>query len=434
MADRSKLRQQWRQQRLWFSPGMGLKRWILLLALGSAALGMGVVYGLIWLRRSGLIPSNRVYELLTLQWLPPWLAMLLPLILGAALIVLALVRLGATITAPFRRPDESITELIYSYQQRNRGPRVVAIGGGTGLSTLLRGLTAYTRNITAIVTVADDGGSSGRLRREFGILPPGDFRNNLAALSRDEALMTRLLQYRFGGSQAGGEKSELAGHAFGNLLITALVGLTGSFEDALLAAQRVLAIRGRVLPSTLTPVTLEADVLVDGRLERVAGESQIPIARGQIDRVYLNPPEVRAYPEALQAILQADLIVLGPGSLFTSILPNLLVRDLAEALGHARARVVYVCNVATQTGETEAYSVSDHIRMLQKHIPPGSIDLVIANDNFSIPPDTGGGHTIYVPLRMRPEVELILADLVDESRPWRHDSAKLAAAILRLLS
>lgn len=418
----------------WLSVGIGLKRWLVMLVAGSAVLGMGFVYGLIWLRRNGLLSSSRLYEALTLQWLPPWLAMLAPLILGTALIIAALLKLGVNLTAPFRRPDESIAEQIYAYQRRNRGPKIVAIGGGTGLSTLLRGLTGFTRNVTAIVTVADDGGSSGRLRREFGILPPGDFRNNLAALSRDEALMTQLLQYRFGGNVAGGEKSELSGHAFGNLLITALVGLTGSFEEALLAAQRVLAIRGRVLPSTLVPVILEADVMIDGRLTRVEGESNIPLAAGKIERVYLNPADVRAYPEAVQAVLQADLVVLGPGSLYTSILPNLLVGDLAEALRHSRAKKVYVCNLATQLGETDRYSVADHVEMLLKHITPDCLDFVLANNNFSVPADTGGGQTIYVPLDEPPDGRLVVADLVDEARPWRHDSSKLAAKVVSMIS
>lgn len=435
MASASRdLRGKLKRQLRWLSVGLGLKRWLLVLGVGSAVLGMGLVYGLIWLRQIGLFPSTWLYQLITLQSLPAWLAMLAPVLVGSGMIILALARLGRNLTAPFRRPDESLAEQILVFQQQNRGPKIVAVGGGTGLSNLLRGLTAYTRNITAIVTVADDGGSSGRLRREFGILPPGDFRNNLAALARDEALMGQLLQYRFGGSVQQGEKSDLAGHAFGNLLITALVGLTGSFEEALLASQRVLAIRGRVLPSTLTPVVLQADVVVDGRLKRIEGESLIPRAGGEIERVYLYPPDARAYPEALQAILQADLVILGPGSLFTSILPNLLVHDLAEALRASPAKKVYVCNLAAQIGETEQYSVADHVAMLLRHIPESCIDLVLANDNFTIPPETGGGRTTYVPLVSPQHHRLVTADLVNVEKPWRHDSGKLAAVLIGLLS
>lgn len=388
---------------------------------------MGVIYGLIWLRRIDFIQNQTIYRVITLQYLPPWVAMVGGLILGSSLLFWALQQLGRNIITPLR-PDtgESVPDLILAYQMRNQGPEIVAIGGGTGLSNLLRGLTAYSRNITAIVTVADDGGSSGRLRRDLGILPPGDFRNNLAALSRDEALMTQLLHYRFGGREDG----DLAGHAFGNLLIAALVGLTGSFEDALLAAQRVLAIRGRVLPSTLTPVTLEADVRVDGRLQRIVGESQIPMTGGKIERVYLTPESVRGYPEAIKSILKADLVILGPGSLYTSILPNLLVPDITRALEAARGIKVYICNVATQPGETDHYSVADHVAQLLRHVPDACLDFVLAN-----------GKTIphfeekisFVRLENPQKHAMILKDLINEDKPSRHDPDKLAAELIKLL-
>jgi len=323
--------------------------------------------------------------------------------------------------------------------EHQQGPRIVAIGGGTGMPGLLRGLRDYTGNITAVVTVADDGGSSGRLRRELGLLPPGDFRNNIAALSRDEALMTQLLQYRFGGNVLGADLNELQGHAFGNLLLAALTGITGSFDEALLAAQRVLAMRGRVVPSTLANVTLAAEVLVEREgetavVQRVVGESAIPQAGGRIRRVLLEPANVRAYPPALKAIFQADLIVIGPGSLYTSILPNLLVIDLAEALLHARAPKIYICNLATQPGETDNYTVADHVETILQHTAPGIINVVLANDNLSIPSETGNGHTIYVQPTPPTQVEMRTADLVDAAHPWRHDSVKLTRAILDLLA
>ena len=334
--------------------------------------------------------------------------------------------------------------MMYDVNNGKETPRIVAIGGGTGMPGLLRGLTAYTHNITAVVTVADDGGSSGRLRRELGLLPPGDFRNNMAALSRDEALMTQLLQYRFGSSVSGGDEhgaqGDLRGHAFGNLLLAALAGITGSFDEALLAAQRVLAMRGRVVPSTLEHVTLVAEVLVarggeTAVLERVVGESAIPKAGGKIQRVDLEPANVRAYPPALRAIFQADLIVMGPGSLYTSILPNLLISDLAEALKHARAPKVYVCNLATQPGETDGYTVADHVHALLDHIPAGCLDMVLANDNLSLAADVGGGRTMFVqPVAPRGAVRLVTADLVDEKRPWRHDSQKVAKRVMELLT
>jgi uncharacterized cofD-like protein len=356
---------------------------------------------------------------------------------GGLITLFAVTRLGANLVAPFRHSDEGVAELLYDYSKRNRGPYIVAIGGGTGLPSLLRGLRPYTRNITAIVTVADDGGSSGRLRRELGLLPPGDFRNNIAALSRDEALMTQVLQYRFGGEVGGNGGGELRGHAFGNLLLAALTGITGSFDEALLAAQRVLAMQGKVLPSTLEHVTLVADVLNgEGEaavVQRIAGESAIPKAGGHIQHVSLEPAHARAYPPALRAIFQADLILIGPGSLYTSILPNLIVPDLAAALRYARAPKVYICNLATQPGETDDYTVADHVGAILSHIPLDCLDMVLANDNLSIPPHRGGGKTIFVKPVAPKNLRLVTADLVDETRPWRHDSAKLAKAVIDLL-
>ena len=413
---------------------MGLKRWLLILGLGTAVSGLGVVNLLFLLERQNWLPTA-VYNALTLQFLPaPW-QIVLPLLLGGLLMVWGVLQMGRALTAPFQDSEGNVAERIYEYSRQGRGPNIVAIGGGTGMPSLLRGLTAYTRNITAIVTVADDGGSSGRLRREFGLLPPGDFRNNLAALSRDEALMTQVLQYRFGAGVGENGRSELQGHAFGNLLLAALTGITGSFDEALLAAERVLALRGRVLPSTLADVVLEAEIMLpDGTLQRVVGESAIPEVNGRIQHVYLQPENVKAYPAALQAIFQADLIVMGPGSLYTSILPNLLVPDLAEALQHARAPKIYICNLATQPGETDNYTVADHVATLFQHIPTGCLDMVIANDNLSIPPTQGGGNTIYVQLTPPNNLLMKTADLVDEARPWRHDGAKLAQVVMRLLS
>ena len=230
----------------------------------------------------------------------------------------------------------------------------MVIGGGTGLSTLLRGLKEHTNNLTAIVTVADDGGSSGELRRSLGMLPPGDIRNCLTALSDDETLMGQLFQYRFASGNG------LSGHPLGNLFITALAEITGSFEEAVAESGRVLAVHGQVLPATLHDVRLVADVQLpdNGKEVRVQGESQIPRTTGHIRRVWLEPAHLRAYPPTVQAILRADLILVGPGSLYTSMLPNLLVPDLGEALRVSRALKFYVCNVATQPGETDGFTAT----------------------------------------------------------------------------
>ncbi|MCI0395127.1 MAG: YvcK family protein [Chloroflexi bacterium] len=446
MNERSSLGKAWTLSSRWLTPGMGIKRWLAVLGLGAMVVGMGVGSFIIALRQENLLPAD-VYDLLTLQFLPVGLRVLLPLLTGSLIMFVAILRLGANLVAPFRRPGEEVVDSLYDYSQRNRGPQVVAIGGGTGMPSLLRGLTRYTSNITAIVTVADDGGSSGRLRRELGVLPPGDFRNNIAALARDEALMTQLLQYRFGSNVSpngspdgdGQERGELQGHAFGNLLLAALAGITGSFDEALVAAERVLAMRGRVLPSTLANVALVAEVAVgEAASRRVVGESAIPKAGGRIRRVSLEPANAPAYPAAMQAILQADLVVIGPGSLYTSILPNLLVTGIASALRRTRATRVYVCNLATQPGETDNYSVSDHVVAIQRHMPaekgnaPGWVDVVLANGNLSIPSDAGGGHTVFVQPVGPKDVKMVTADLVDEQRPWRHDSAKLAWAVMSL--
>ena len=313
----------------------------------------------------------------------------------------------------------------------HRPPKVVAIGGGTGLATLLRGLKAHTPHITAIVTVADDGGSSGRLRRELGVLPPGDFRNCIAALADDEALLTQLFQYRFG--QGNG----LDGHSFGNLFITAMTAITGSFERAIEEAARVLAVEGRILPSTLEDVTLVADLReTSGRgatgLTRVRGESAIPRSRQPIERVFLQPDGVRAYPEAVGAILDADLVVAGPGSLFTSVLPNLLVKDIRQAVGASSALRLYVCNVATQPGETNGFDVGQHVSALQRHVGQGLFAHVLVNSNLQAAAGQPEVQSVALNYPDDAGYTVIEADLVDPVAPWRHDSQKLARQILDL--
>jgi uncharacterized cofD-like protein len=321
-----------------------------------------------------------------------------------------------------------------THQHRPEGFRIAAIGGGHGLSTLLRGLKqrAVGRfedhiGLSAIVTVADDGGSSGKLRREMGVLPPGDFRNCLIALADAESLMTRLFQYRFG------EGTGLGGHNFGNLFITAMGAITGSFELALAESSRVLAIQGRVLPSTLQDVTLVAHVRneQDGSVQRIVGESHIPKADGVIERVFLEPERVAAYPEAVRAILSADLILAGPGSLYTSVLPNLLVPDIAKAVRASRAVKMYLCNVATQVGETDQFDVADHVTILNAHVGPNLFPIVLANDNLTVQHQLPAGVEAVLP-KEHDTYRLITADLVDQDCPWRHDPDRLSQLVLDL--
>jgi len=317
-----------------------------------------------------------------------------------------------------------------------QGP-VVAIGGGTGLSTLLRGLKLYAADITAVVTVTDNGGSSGRLREELGILPPGDIRDCLVALAESEPLMADLWQYRFPSGQAQGEG--VGGHSFGNLFLAALTGFLGDFEKAIAAASQVLKVRGRVLPCTLEAAVLAAE-LADGRVVR--GETAIPAARGRVRRVWLEP-DVAANPQVIAALGKAAVVVIGPGSLYTSIMPNLIAKGLAPALADTPGRVVFVTNIMTQPGETDGYTAADHLRALVEVLGPGVVDTVIVNTG--IPP-------AFVLARYRSEgAELVAADLAsfrtwpvqvihgdylqpaaDDYRTYaRHDPSRLARAVIR---
>ncbi|MHB8624959.1 MAG: gluconeogenesis factor YvcK family protein [Aggregatilineales bacterium] len=322
--------------------------------------------------------------------------------------------------------NEPITE-----ERTTNGLRVAALGGGHGLPVVLRAFKPYTTDITAIVTMADDGGSSGRLRREMGVLPPGDLRNNIAALADDEALMTQVFQYRFGDGSLGG-------HSLGNLLITALANITGSMDKALVAAGHVLAIRGRVLPATLQDVTLIAERRTEKGILRITGESNIPNAEGVIEHVWLEPQTARAFPATIQAILGAQLIVFGPGSLFTSILPTLLIEDITRAIRAAAAPCVYVCNIATQPGETDGFTVADHVDVLERHLGGNLIKAVVANDTYPTPDSSSRTHYVKLTDDDRARLSkagypLHTADLTDPDRPWRHDPAKLARVLLSLV-
>ncbi len=412
----------------WLYIGLGIKRWLLLLWLGMVVSALGAASLFVSGARPAPLPEP--FDFLTLQFLDRIVGGLLCVGVGIGMVVIAIMRLNRSLVSAFSTDDTDLVELVYRKRVRDKGPKIVALGGGTGLSTLLRGLKEHSDKLTAIVTVADDGGSSGRLRREMGILPPGDFRQCIAALADSEPLMSQLLQYRFG-SGAG-----LEGHSFGNLFIVAMAGITGNFERALAEASRVLAVRGQVLPSTLHTVTLLAETRPANAphdpLERVAGESQIGHRGRPIERVYLDPEHCPAYPGAVRAILDADLIVAGPGSLFTSVLPNLLVEDVRHAIEASNAVKVYVCNVATQPGETDQFAVEDHLAVLQDHIGSGVFTHVLANGNFNIPlPATSPSHIVRARGDAACRAAIQFDDIVDEAKPWRHDPQKLARAILK---
>lgn len=407
--------------RHWLVPLLERPRWLFLL-------GMGVIFLIIALAEPlGALyqvqPATDIVSVILLRPLPAVFRMLLASAIGVILLGAAIVMLRRTMETAALQPQTHL-EPTGERDHVQRGLKVVAIGGGTGLPSVLRGMKHLTGNLTAIVTVADNGGSSGRLRRAMGILPPGDLRNNIAALADDEDLMTQLFQYRF-------SSGDLDGHSFGNLFITALSDITGSMEQALQETERVLAVQGSVLPATLDDITLCGEIWhpQDNTLHQITGESQITELGGRIERVYLQPPHARAYPKSVQAILAADLVVIGPGSLFTSILPTLLIDGIAEAIRASNALRVYVCNVATQPGETDGFTVAEHVLALERHVGPRLFHLVVANNHF--PRENAGENTHYVlPADAHHEIVhrygIVYADLTDTLYPWRHDPTKLA--------
>lgn len=325
---------------------------------------------------------------------------------------------------------------------KHRGLRVVALGGGTGLSALLRGLKYHVvprhdptptaqrpiSDLAAIVTVTDDGGSSGRLRRENRVLPPGDIRNCMVALAGDEALLSRLFQYRFHAGRG------LTGHNFGNLFLAALTHVTGDFAEAVRVSSKVLAIRGRIFPSTVANVTLEA-ILENGK--RVHGETRITATKVPIRKLLLMPRHVRAVPEAIEAIRHADLILLGPGSLYTSILPNLLIPEIANAIVRSHSPKVYIANLMTQPGETTGYTLAEHLKAIQRHVPRRVVDFIVANRK-NVSPEVARRYnkqgaervTVDLPELQRLRVRVILDSLLEEHGVIRHDSKRLAKLLL----
>ncbi len=412
----------------WLLPGLGFKRWLVLTILGAMLLGLGMALVVIDMYRnatqSWILP---VLSVLSLRFLDRPIRFILFGGLGLVLILVGIWGANRSLLKPFVQPGKPIVEALQNFRRKERGVRVVVIGGGHGLASLLRGIKEYTHNITAIVTVTDNGGSSGELRKNMGVLPPGDIRNCLAALSNDEALISQMFQYRFS-SGVG-----LEGHSLGNLLITALTDITGSFEAAVAESGRVLAVLGQVLPSTISDVQLMGDVEEPDskRTVHILGESELTDSPGSIKRVWLDPADTPAFPPAIKAILEADLVIIGPGSLYTSILPNLLVRDLADAVRSTRALKFYICNVATQRGETDHYSCLDHLEVVKKHVGKDIFDLVICNNHYE-GRLSASVDWVKVDHDLHKHYKVYQSKLVDEINPWRHDSKKLARVVMNL--
>lgn len=426
-----------RSWRTWLRPGMLIKRWIVLILASVVMIALGFAMALTWAYRThyaSLSETSSFVRAITFQFIPHPYREILFITVGLIGFSVAIWRLGHAVLGPLmaltsvRQP---LSEIVAKHRFGPDRPalNVVTIGGGTGLSNLLRGLKNEDVNITAIVTVADDGGSTGRIRREFDMPAPGDIRNCIVALASDESLVNELFQYRF-----DREGSALTGHSLGNLFITALTQVTGSFEQAVLEFGRVVNIRGQVLPSTLENVELCA-ILTDG--QKRCGESQIAQDEAPIGRVYLEPNAPAAYPAALEAIVNADLIVLGPGSLYTSVIPNLLVDGIVEAIRWSRGTTVYVCNVATQLGETDHFGAEEHIRVVQQYLGEDNLDFVLVNSNPAA--ETASLAELTVEAVVAPtdvafegKSAVIGNDVISDKNPLRHDPEKLSKALLDL--
>lgn len=412
----------------WLLPGIGVKRWILLTALGVVVLFDAVTR---WLIAEGSgIHVNEILDGIVVDYFSPSYLTWIFAVIGTALLVTGVsMWLRAVMRIARTRNPKGFREALAG-RRLQQGYKVVAIGGGTGLSTLLRGLKRRTSNLTAVVTVSDDGGSSGRLLKELGVLPPGDIRNCLVALADDEALVTDLFRYRFT------EGEGLSGHSFGNLFLAAMCGITGNFDIAVKESSRVLNVVGRVLPATLGVVRLCAE-LDDGSI--VEGESNISAAKRPIKRVFFDPPVAAPLEEVIAAIQDADAIVLGPGSLYTSVAPNFLVNRIAREVAHAHAVKMYVCNVMTQPGETDGMTAADHVEALLANAGERVCDYVIVNDE--LPSRLLGAYAQEGQVPVKPDVERIAAlglepvraAVMGETETVRHDPQKLAAVVLGIV-
>ncbi len=420
----------WRSLR-WLTPGMKVKRW-LLLAIGGGALflnGFGRLLGSVHLdfHINDYIDRQLIARDMISRATIEWVFMAI----GLFCVYLGIRQwMRSIVSAVSPRDEQRLMDVVYERRQLDRGYRIVAIGGGTGLSTLLRGLKQYTSQLTAIVTVTDDGGSSGRLRHELGVLPPGDIRNCLVALADDESTMAELFQYRFD------EGDGLSGHSFGNLFIAAMCGIAGDFDSAIKESSKVLAIKGRVLPSTLSDISLEA-TLTDGTTLR--GETSISQAHSRIASIRIIPETCEPLDEAIEAILAADAIILGPGSLYTSVMPNLLVPGIAEAVERSMAFKIYVCNIMTQPGETDGMSAADHVRTLLEGTKRQVFEYVLVN--VEQPHRLLKRYESDGAYQVRPDVKAVTAmgvtplfgKFVSEEQLVRHDSQKLAHSLMRLI-
>ncbi len=415
----------------WLLPGLEVKRWFLLIIAGTvlATIGLCIIYNL----RPIISLFNMIMKIT--QILPPEIIGWILILIGALFFFIGWLKTNYSILdVNNERNRHAVLEDLYRRRKLNRGPKIVAIGGGTGLSTMLKGIKKITNNITAVVTVGDDGGSSGKLREELGVLPPGDIRSCIAALADDEDLVTKLFQYRFK------DCAGLSGHSFGNLFLTAMCSITGDMVRAVKESSKVLSIRGRVLPSTLDDMRLVAE-MEDGEI--IKGESNIPESGKKIKRLFSEPSNCKALEDVIWAIHDADLIILGPGSLYTSVVPNLLINEIAKAVNDAKARKIYVCNIMTQPGETDGFKVSDHIKTLINHAKYDKImDAVLVNNDLPsellAPYKNAGSEPVIVDKEeiQKMGIEVVQKNLIEDKRYEdghdsfvRHSPSRLARVI-----
>lgn len=411
------------QEAKWLMPGLQVKRWFALIFLGAVMMTLGV---LILFDIKPVFYTMEFIRKVAMNLSTEWIAFAF-VMFGAGVFFKGWQKTNLSIIEG--SDNQSLLENLYRRRKLNRGPKVVAVGGGTGLSMLLKGIKHITNNITAVVTVGDDGGSSGRLREEMGVLPPGDIRNCIAALADDEDLVTKLFQYRFKTGEG------LEGHSFGNLFLTALCSITGDMVRAVKESSNVLSIRGRVLPSTLDDMKLGAE-MEDGRI--IHGESNIPEAHGRIKRLFTEPQNCKALDDVISAIRDAELIILGPGSLYTSVIPNLLIKEISHEIAKSNAKKIYVCNIMTQPGETDGYNVSDHVNALMKHAESRNIiDTVLVNDflpsNLAKKYQMSGSYPVRLDYENLKKlgVKLFSKKLIEDSKEGlvRHSSNRVARAI-----
>ena len=410
----------------WLLPGLQVKRWFGLIIIGTviALLGLCVLFNM---RPVYFAVGILKYIAVTVN--QEFLGIVL-VFLGGYIFLKGWKNTNYSILDLTEDRDRhALLESLYKRRKLNYGPKIVAVGGGTGLSTMLKGIKKLTNNITAVVTVGDDGGSSGRLRQEMGILPPGDIRNCIAALADDEDLVTKLFQYRFKTGEG------LEGHSFGNLFLTALCSITGNMVRAVQESSKVLNIRGRVLPSTLDDMKLSAE-MEDGTI--VEGESNIPETGKKIKRLFTVPAHCKPLPEVIHAIKEADLIILGPGSLYTSVIPNLLISEISEAISKSSAKKIYVCNIMTQPGETTGYTASDHIQAILDHAGyPNMVQAVMVNNSLpdDLSPDYEKSNSFPVVVDIdnikAKNISVVTTRLYEENEQKfvRHSPARLARAI-----